>query len=76
MDDTVLLGSRYSRVRWTECVGGPRFDFHKDQGLGASIAANQINFAAPSRSKIPIENAEPIPSKKIGGHFFPFSAKG
>jgi hypothetical protein len=76
VDNTVLLGSRHSHVRRTECVSGPRFDFHKDQGPGASIAANQINFATPSRSKIPIENAKPIPTKKIGGHFFAFSAKG
>ena len=76
VDDTVLLGSRHSRVRRTECVGGPRFYFHKNQGLGASIAANQVNFATPSRSKIPVENAKPIPSKIIGGHFFAFSAKG
>ena len=62
-------------VRRTECVGGARFHFNENQCFFASIAANQIDFAASSRSKIPVEDTKPIPAKIIGGHFFAFSAK-
>ena len=74
-DDPVFLSSCHSRVRRTECVSGARFHFNENQCLFPSIAANQIDFAASSRSEIPVEDSKSISAEVIGGHFFALSAE-
>jgi hypothetical protein len=69
-NDPVLLFSGHPGVRRTEGIGGARLHFDKDQCLFASIAANQIDFAASFRSEVPVEDSESIPAEIFGGHFF------
>jgi hypothetical protein len=74
-DDPVLLGSRHSCVRRAECVGRACFHFDENQCFFTSIAANQVDFTAPSRSEISVENTKSIKAKVIGGHFFALASK-
>jgi hypothetical protein len=74
-DDSVLLRLNHRGVRRAECICRARFHLNENQCVFASIAANQIDFPASSRSEIPVENTETIPTKIVGGDFFAQSAK-
>jgi hypothetical protein len=62
-------------MRCPECVGCARFHLDENQCFFAAITANQIDFAAPSRSEIFVEDTKSVVAKVLGSHFFALLAE-
>ena len=69
-NDAILLGLGHSFVRRTECVGRACLNFNEYQRFFMAIAADQIDFAAPSRSEILVQQPKSISAADNRRPFF------
>lgn len=56
--------------RTAKGLGGPAFDFDKDEGIGRRIAAYEIDFSPAARAEVPAENFEAESAKVAGRGIF------
>lgn len=73
--DSILLRSCHPGVGRPERVGCAGLYFNENQGFCASIAADQIDFAASSGSEIFVKDTKPVATKVIGSDFLTGTAE-
>lgn len=65
----------HGRGRGAVSQRSPRFDFDKDESGRLSLAADNVDFASPARTEVPVEDFVAVASEVLRGQPFAMCAE-